>query len=240
MKQTNTSSHTQTTVWHNRRIGDIVVALPQAATLFRSSGVDFCCGGHRPLGDALTAEGRAPTELDTALDTLRQRVEAAAGQPETFEDMNRADLTAHIESRHHGYLREALPRLGELAQTVLAAHGANHPELFRVHALFGRLRTDLESHLIKEETALFPLLLAGDPARSGDVVRLTGEIRDEHETAGGVLRDLRTLTEGYTTPADGCPTYHRFMDELSALEADLFEHIHLENNILLRDTEVSA
>jgi len=29
------------------------------------------------------------------------------------------------------------------------------------------------------------------------------------------------------------------MDELSALEADLFEHIHLENNILLRE-EVAA
>ncbi len=239
MKQTDTSLHTRPASWHNSRIGDIVVILPQAATLFRSSGVDFCCGGHRTLGDALAAEGRETTELDSALDTLWQRVEAAAGQPQTFEDMPPADLTAHIESHHHSYLRQALPRLGELAQTVLAAHGANHPELFRVHALFGRLRTDLESHLIKEETALFPLLLAGDPARAGDVARLAGEIRNEHETAGGMLRELRSLTAGYTTPADGCPTYHRFMDELSALEADLFEHIHLENNILLRE-EVAA
>ncbi len=226
--------------WHERRIGDIVTALPQAAAAFRSAGVDFCCGGHRLLGEALAAENRSPDELDHALDVLSERAGAADGSETGFDRMDADELTGYIEARHHTYLREALPRIGELAQKTLAAHGMRHPELFRAHALFSHLRADLEQHLIKEEVALFPMLNAGDPASSGDIDRLAAEIRAEHEAAGLVLHELRALTGGYEPPPDHCPTYAAFMDSLSRLEADLFQHIHLENNILLKTAEDAA
>jgi regulator of cell morphogenesis and NO signaling len=124
----------------------------------------------------------------------------------------------------------ALPQISELFGSVLKAHGRNHPELFKVHGLFGALRTDLEQHLIKEETTLFPALSEGNHGVS-DLAR---EIKDEHENAGKILKELRGITNNYTVPPDGCPTFKRLYRSLEEMESDLFLHIHLENNILLR------
>ncbi len=236
----NNKTPAQNPSWQDRQLGEIVSQLPQAAALFRSQDIDFCCGGQRLLGAALHAAGRPAAELDAALDDLYARAQTVAEQPVAYAAMERTDLMAHIEARHHTYVREALPRISELANRVLAAHGNKHPELFQVHAAFGRLRADLESHLIKEEIALFPLLAANDPARRQETARLAREIRAEHEAAGQLLHTLRAQTGGYVAPADGCATYHRYLEALSALEADLFEHIHLENNILLRSEEAIA
>jgi regulator of cell morphogenesis and NO signaling len=54
----------------------------------------------------------------------------------------------------------------------------------------------------------------------------------EHDSAGAALARLRALTGGYQAPADACATFQALYEALPALEADLHEHIHLENNIL--------
>ena len=38
-------------------------------------------------------------------------------------------LIGHIVSSHHTYLRRELPRLGDLMEKVIAAHGEAHPEV---------------------------------------------------------------------------------------------------------------
>ena len=43
---------------------------------------------------------------------------------------------------------------------------------------------------------------------------------------------MRTITGNYEPPADACNTYRALFDGLKELEADLHQHIHLENNIL--------
>jgi hemerythrin-like domain-containing protein len=58
------------------------------------------------------------------------------------------------------------------------------------------------------------------------------ELRTEHEAAGDLLRQLRQLTNDYTVPDGGCTTWQELYDALTGMEGDLFEHIHLENNIL--------
>jgi len=54
----------------------------------------------------------------------------------------------------------------------------------------------------------------------------------EHDTAGGLLRELREATSNYTTPEDACISYRTLYQALAAFEQDLHQHIHLENNIL--------
>ena len=46
------------------------------------------------------------------------------------------------------------------------------------------------------------------------------------------LAKLREVTNNYTLPADACPTFRAMYEELQRMEADLHQHIHLENNIL--------
>ena len=96
-----------------------------------------------------------------------------------------------------------------------------------------RLRADLEQRLIKEETLLFPALVQrGETA--GEASKLADEVVSEHEAAGELLRALREATNDYTVPDGACPTYQKAYRLLPEIERDLHQHIHLENNILLK------
>ena len=116
---------------------------------------------------------------------------------------------------------------------VLGVHGAQHPELFQVFKMFGKLKTDLEQHLIKEETMLFPRIT--ELNKAADLSKLAEEIKEEHETAGDLMEDIRKVNDDYTLPGDACASFKKLYSDLQAAEDDIHEHIHLENNILLKD-----
>ena len=54
----------------------------------------------------------------------------------------------------------------------------------------------------------------------------------EHETVGEILAKMRAVTNDYTLPDGICPSFTALFHRLAALEADLHQHIHIENNIL--------
>ena len=147
-------------------------------------------------------------------------------------------LTNHIVDKHHTFMKRELPRLGEFMDKVLGAHGENHPELTEVASVFAALRLEIEGHLMKEEQVLFPMIQKMEITREvgsahcGSVNNPIGVMEHEHDNAGEALRRLRVLTGDYTPPADGCPTYQALLAGLAAMERDLHEHIHKENNIL--------
>ncbi len=224
--------------WSVHTVGGIVAELPAAGNLFRLEHIDFCCGGHRLLSDVLADQGRTADVLDDALDALRE----AAGRtpsdaaPATLGD---AELADYIDRTHHAYMHEALPSIGTLSETVLKAHGARHPELFRLHVLFGRLRGELEQHLIKEETLLFPVCGVTDFDRVS-TRQVVAELRAEHEAAGELLHRMNDLSGDYRVPVDACPTWRRLYEALHEMEGDLFRHIHLENNVLFARSDFGA
>lgn len=228
----------------NISIGDVAAALPKASLIFKEYGIDFCCGGHRPLA-AVMKEQSLP--LEEVYGRLDQLVTEHENNTETtalsFDQMSSPVLSAYIEDTHHSYLRKALPEAAELLNTVLRVHGSKHRELFEMYQLFGRLKTDLEQHLLKEENLLFPLLensaaacsCSKDTDSTSEARSLTDEIISEHEAAGEILRKLRSISKDYTLPDGACATYQKTYSLLEALEQDLHQHIHLENNILLKD-----
>jgi len=54
----------------------------------------------------------------------------------------------------------------------------------------------------------------------------------EHQNAGDSLETMRKLTHGFQLPANACNTYRAMLAGLEELEADMHQHVHLENNIL--------
>lgn len=219
----------------SQSIGEIVSIMPKASDIFKKYGIDFCCGGHRPLADAIREQN---LDEKTLLDKLEEAHEETLRLAERsdYRTMPLGDLIDHIISTHHSYLNRALPELSELTTTILRVHGQNHPDLFRVHKLFHNLKLELEQHLIKEEAVLFPMIKEYGETSSETLLKkiesTVREIEAEHEGAGDILKELRNVTEDYTLPADGCATYGKTLRELQELEGDLFQHIHLENNIL--------
>jgi regulator of cell morphogenesis and NO signaling len=214
-------------IHQNTTVGEVAAAMPGALPVLQRLKIDFCCGGKASLLGALGERG---VSVDEFLQMVEAHEARRDGGAQDFSKMAPEDLTRHIEATHHEYLRHALPEVDELFLKVLKAHGVNHPELFEVYKLFGRLKAELNQHLIKEEALLFPALTRGDEAYA-----LAAEIMAEHEGAGALLEAMRSVSSDYAVPADACMTYRRVYALLPELEADLHQHIHLENNILMKD-----
>lgn len=138
--------------------------------------------------------------------------------------------------KHHRYLNEELPQLSPYVTKVLRVHGADQPHLAKIHKLFHELKMELEQHLIKEETEDFPLILEFEKNPTDEnyakLRKVVDELENEHNHAGNIIKELRKVTNDFTPPEGACGTYRLVYNRLEALESDLFEHIHLENNIL--------
>ncbi len=219
------------------KIGNIVSRFPGAADVFKEYKIDFCCGGDRQLASAIK-EGNLTEEQ--VLKDLNEKYQASNKMTEIkdidWQNSSFSKLIDYIVNKHHAFLQENLPRIGELTTTILRVHGQNHQELSKVHKLFHGLKMELEQHLIKEEEVLFPLIKEYEENPSTEQLdkafSVINELEDEHEGAGDVLKELRIITKEYEVPGDGCNSYHLAYQLLEELESDLFQHIHLENNIL--------
>jgi regulator of cell morphogenesis and NO signaling len=129
-----------------------------------------------------------------------------------------------------------------LIEKVTSKHGAGHPELAEIGAIFATVFQKLSIHMLKEEQVLFPFLNSMDAAhRSGQPLPAAffGSVRNpiasmltDHNDAGESLAGISTLSVGYRTPPDACPSYTALYSGLGEFERDLHRHVHLENNIL--------
>lgn len=220
-----------TAITPDTTLADIVTNHPDLARELERRSLDYCCGGRTSLSAACAELGLDPAATAAELSGV------TTATPEPWADLGPAELADHIESTHHAYLHEELPRLWMLADKVATVHGPNHPELLAVRDTYAALAADLEPHLAKEEQILFPAIrhLAGSDGTSGSAMPVQGPISvmmSDHDTAGELLARLRQLTSGYSTPADGCASYHALYDGLAQLEADTHLHVHKENNRL--------
>lgn len=213
-------------------VGDLVVRDPGAATLFEQLGIDYCCGGRRTLAEACAQRG-----LDAV--TVAAVLEGRSRAPETGTEHDVArssigELCDHIVSAHHERLREELPQIAQLIGTVVRVHGAGHPELADVQRVFAGMRTELEAHLDVEERELFPRCrrLEEPGAGAGPDEGLLALLEHEHEATGDALLALRELTGGHDRGRALCGTHRRLLDALRALERDIHQHVHEENNVL--------
>jgi regulator of cell morphogenesis and NO signaling len=220
-------------------VRDIALENPATIRVFEKFGIDYCCGGRKPLAEACEANSVAVDEVIAAL-------ERAASEPvpqaENWAGKPLADLAAHIVNTHHAYVNQELPRLAQLSARVVARHGDTKPELPVIQAKVAELTEELTSHLAKEEMILFPhiarlerAMADGQPAPRAGFGTVSNPIETmtrEHDSAGALMAELRRLSGDYTPPVGACPTFLNFYNSLREFEQDLHQHIHLENNIL--------
>ena len=208
----------------SRTVAELVLERPARARVFEELGLDYCCGGKTPLADACDARG-LPVEQTVAA------LEAVPEVPTDERDWTTAplaELCDHIVSAHHDRLRKELPRLDELLEKVVRAHGEERASLLELRDTFTTLRRELEAHLATEEEQLFPLVRAGGPYDADQL----GALEHDHEWAGSALARMRGLADGYDMERALCNTHRATLDALRDLEHDLHQHIHEENNVL--------
>lgn len=220
-------------------VRELVIQMPQATRVFEKFKIDYCCGGNTSLVEACAKAGVDLRELEQELEHAGPAREIQATD---FNEMTLPVLIDHIVTKHHLFTREEMVRLDALMTKVVSVHGDKHPELQEVSTLLKKLDEDLNPHMLKEERVLFPYIVQLDRSATlkvnppfapfGTVKNPVRMMMMEHDAAGEILRELRSVTSDYAIPADACMSYKTLYEALEALERDLHQHIHLENNIL--------
>jgi regulator of cell morphogenesis and NO signaling len=220
-----------------KTVREMVLENPAAARVFEKLGIDYCCGGNKSLAEACKNANLQAEEVIAAL----EKTESVPAERD-WQNAPLAELADYIVAKHHAFTREEIKRLMPLIAKVVGVHGKNHPELLRVQELLGGLAQELTAHMMKEEQILFPYIAEMEaavnskrplpPAMFGTVQNPVRMMVMEHDSAGQALHEMRQITNGFAPPADACVSYQTLYKAIAGFEADLHQHIHLENNIL--------
>lgn len=215
----------------DQTLGNLACSIPGATRVFHQYRLDFCCGGNVPLHEAATSRGLDAAQIAAELTALGA---SADGEPD-WRSAPTNELIEHILERFHERHREQLPELIRLASRVEHVHGAKPDCPNGLAEMLWTLQQELESHMLKEEQILFPMLQRGikAPQTDGPI----SVMRYEHDQHGDALARLSALTNDITPPVNACNTWRALYRGLEELRGDLMQHIHLENNILFRGAE---
>ena len=222
-----------------KTVREMALENSSATRVFERLGIDYCCGGNKPLEEACQDAGLSFEEVQRELDNAQRESEPVARD---WQREPLSELIAHINATHHKFVRTEIIRLVPLFEKVCGVHGKNHPELLHIHALFRGLAQELTSHMMKEEMVLFPAVVRMEeavtegepilPPPFGSFANPVAMMEHEHDSAGDALRAMRSASNGYIPPEGACASYQALYRALAEFEADLHQHIHLENNIL--------
>lgn len=223
-----------------KTVRDLAVQLPNATRVFEKFGLDYCCGGKRSLQEACNGANLPVDDVIRALETAARK--APWPEPAALASGSLAELIDHIVKTHHKFTREEITRLTALLNKVCSVHGNNHGELLAIRDTFAGLAQELTLHLMKEENVLFPYIIRLEeaslqrepviPPPFGTVQNPIRMMTQEHDSAGEALRSIRQASKDFTPPEDACVSYRTLYEALAGFEADLHQHIHLENNLL--------
>jgi len=230
------------------KVKDIALANPAARQILEDAGVDYCCGGGKSLHDACMNAGAAAEEI---LEKLRASALNVFPEDANWMAAPVCELTKHIRERHHAYVRGAIARLRPLIAKVAEKHSAEHPEILEIAANFAEVSCEMTMHMQKEEQILFPYIDSTERAANGKgnyempffqtVKNPIFSMMKEHDAAGDLVKRIRKLSSEYAAPAGACTSFKALYQELREFEADLHQHVHLENNILFpRAVEMEA
>lgn len=222
-------------------VGDLVAEDYRRAEVFSKFGLDFCCNGEKSVAAACK-------DIDADVDEVNKALKALEGETTTKMDkFNKWELDFLIDyiiNNHHSYVKESTPMLYELTEKIAKVHGAHHPELIEMAPLFKKVTELFHSHMVKEESTLFPYVKKLVEAKKAGtkvdkppfqtIQNPINQMEKEHDDTGAEMDVIRKLSNDYLVPEDGCNTYRLTFAKLEEFEKDLHQHVHLENNILFK------
>ena len=158
-----------------------------------------------------------------------QRNGQEEGCQEHWNSVPMEQLIQHLVTSYHQQHRRQLPELIRIARRVEQVHGS-HPECPNGLAdHLSDIHQALESHMLKEEQILFPMLLAGEGQQARGPISV---MRFEHQQHEQGLSQLHAMTADMQPPLHACNTWRALYQGLAAFSMDLDRHIRLENEIL--------
>jgi regulator of cell morphogenesis and NO signaling len=223
----------------NRTVGEIVADDYRSAKVFENHQIDFCCGGNVTLVAACAEKGIPLAAITGEFEALKSE---PVDRSRNYASWDLSFLADYIINTHHTYLKENTGQIAAYGHKIAAVHGAHHPEVIEIAAIFDKIAVDMAAHLQEEEVVLFPTIKRADAARKAgstpeaeDIATIRkslDRLSREHQEIGDAIHAIRHLAKGYAIPGDVCNTFVVTYQKLKEFEDDLHKHVHLENNIL--------
>lgn len=218
-------------------IGELVAKDLRKAEVFKKFNIDFCCGGKKTLSQVCNDKQINIKDIESELEKLDSTSESVS---QNYNEWSLDFLVDFIINTHHKYVKNSLPILLEYTAKVAKVHGKEHLEVVAIYDLFKEASDELNLHMMKEETILFPYIKqlvneknsVNEGCSFGTVKNPIRMMEHEHDVVGNIFKTIRGLSNDYTPPEDACTTYKLSYKKLEEFENDLHQHIHLENNIL--------
>ena len=222
----------------DKTVAQIVTENIKTADIFKKNGIDFCCGGNIGVQEICKKKG-------VDFDVVKQEIEnlnTTSSGSHDFDSWDLDFLTDYILNTHHKYVAEAKGIIIEYSDKVAKVHGHHYKEVVEINELFHSLSDELTSHMQKEETILFPFIKEmvlvkknGTQLQAphfGTIQNPINVMDAEHDGAGDIVKKIAELSNNFTPPEEACNTFRALYASLEEFQNDLFQHIHLENNIL--------
>ena len=219
-------------------VAEIVTKNIKTADIFKKNGIDFCCGGNVLLPEICQKKGVNYNDIKTAIINL----DDTSTLSHDFDAWDLDFLADYIINTHHRYVAEANQLIVQYSDKVAKVHGHHYQEVVEINTLFHEIVVELNMHMHKEEMILFPYIKTlVDAKKNGTGIDLPpfGTIKNpinmmeaEHDGAGDLIKRIAELSNNFTPPESACNTFRALYAKLDEFQNDLFQHIHLENNIL--------
>jgi regulator of cell morphogenesis and NO signaling len=225
-----------------KTVAQIVRDNYRTAGVFKSVGINYCCGGGVPLAEACALRGIAVEEVTAQLRKAVQTVQLPANLP--YNSWKLDFLVDYIINVHHAYLKDALPKLEVNLAGFVNGHKKKMPYLEDILTQFQALSALLQHQMEQEEEIVFPYIKQVEAAYRRNetygsllvkTLRKPLQIEDAVSVSNG-LSALRSLTDHYQFSDDACTNHRVVFQQLEELDNDLVQHKHLENNILFPRT----
>lgn len=219
----------------NKTVAQIVTENIKTSDVFKRNGIDFCCGGDVNIQAICDKQGISFPKIENEINTIKANTSTA----HNFNSWSLDFLIDYIINAHHSYLKNNFDLVLEYTHKVASVHGENHPEVIKINTLAEALVADLRPHLDKEEQILFPYIKhlieiksKNEKVTNPGIQSPISIMKKEHDIAGDVIKEMAMVSHNYTAPEGACNTYLAMYAKLEEFQNDLFQHIHLENNIL--------
>jgi|GEM_PF-1744126 len=147
-------------------------------------------------------------------------------------------LIDYIERFHHQTIKNTLPEIINKGKEINDKYGEKSSAIRELYSLTMAFSEDIFNHMDMEEKKLFPVIRTiihykQDIAPLKNVFEEKIKIAfDEHEEATGLLKVINKLSEGFNPPPETGSEGVAYYKMLNSFVDNLYEHIHIESNIL--------
>jgi len=150
--------------------------------------------------------------------------------------MSVVDTIKDIAENHQSYLKTELPIIKALAYKILKVHYEDcKDELILVHRAYGKVENEIELSLVKKQMIVLPLIwdFEKKPSESlrKQIIEAIDDVEEDNKKLIEAFKDLEKVTNNYTMPPSGCPTYDMTYKKMETLQEEVLKYIDTEREL---------